>query len=488
MKNNKVFLLVTLGLLLLFLLKIGMSYSLWTETHTQTTANELLVGCFSTSLTENNSINLTNQFPIIDDEGLKSIPYTFTLSNTCTVAAKYQINLEILSSSTLDSSLVKMSLDSTTANTLNTYDVIDSTISDANKAYKLTNGYLAPNSSITYNLRLWLTEDATVNDAANKSFNSKITINTIAANNVISDILINNAGGKDAIVTKTTPNFSSSATTDEGIFTAPDDYGTSYYYRGNVLNNNIIFANICWKAIRVNGNNTTRLIYNGLPSNGECNAVGNDTIATFSAYNANSNDNAYVGFMYGNNLTAIYSDTHNNILSSTIKDSLDNWYQNNLLSYDSKISDSVFCNDRSLLNGTGVSSTFTIYEPNSRIGNNFTPTFICSQQNDKFTKNDNQIGNAALTYPIGLITMDEIEYAGSNMGSNKDFYLYTTNWYYTMTPNYFSNNPSIYIVGDSLYSTGSDSIGGVRPVINLNYGNLVSDGTGTISNPYIISK
>lgn len=487
MKNKNIVLLIVIGILLIVSLIVGISYALWSQTHTQTTSNELLSGCFSTSLTEKNNINLTNQFPITDDEGLNSNPYTFTISNTCTVAANYQINLELLSSSTLDPSFVKISLDDKTANLLNTYNAIDSTITDATKAYKLTNGYLAPNSSATYNLRLWLTEEATINDSANKTINSKITINTSATKNVISDILINTAGGKDNISSKTTPNYSLASTTDDGLFIAPDDYGISYYYRGNVLNNNIIFANICWKAIRVNGNNTTRMIYNGTPSNGTCSAEGNDTMAAFSSYNDNNNDNAYVGFMFGNNLTASYINTHSNIISSTIKDSLDNWYQNNLLIYDSKISDSVFCNDRSLLTGTGLSSAFTLYGANNRIGNNYTPTYICSQKNDKFTKNDNQIGNTNLKYPIGLITMDEVEYAGSNMGMNKDYYLYTTNWYYTMTPNYFSDNPSIFIVGDSVYSISSNSVGGVRPVINLKYDNFVSAGIGTTSNPYQIS-
>ena len=488
MKKNKVALLLILGLLLVIFSGIGMSYSLWTQSHTQNTYNEALSGCFSTAMSENNNIDLSNQFPVTDTTGLKRVPYTFTISNTCTIAANYQINLETLSNTSVDSKFIKASLDGLSSSLLNTYPTMDTTITGAKSSYELKKGYLAAGSSVTYNLRLWITEEATVYDVSNKMFNSKVVVNTSAAHDSIADVLINNAGGKTTIAAKTAPDFSVASITDDGMFSAPDDYGTSYYYRGNVLNNNIIFANICWKAIRVNGNNTTRLIYNGLPTNGECNATGNNSLASFSTYNTNNNDNAYVGYMYGSNLTSSYSDTHSNINSSSIKDYLETWYQSNLLSYDSKINDSLFCNDRSLSSGTGLSSTFTVYKANSRIGTNFTPTFICPQKNDKLTKNDNQIGNAVLKYSIGLVSIDEVEYAGSNMGTNKDFYLYNTNWYYTMTPNYYSDNPSIFIVGDSVYSTNSNSIGGVRPVINLNYDGLVSTGKGTISNPYIISE
>jgi hypothetical protein len=686
MKNKNIVLLIVIGILLIVSLSVGMSYALWSQNHTQTTSNELLSGCFSTTLTEGSNIYLTNQYPISDATGLTGTPYTFTISNTCTIAANYEINLETLSTTTADSKFIKLSLDGATSNLLNSYSTVDTTITGAINSYQLKTGYISAGSSITYNLRLWVTESATIADMANKTFDSKIVVNTAASHDSLEDTLINTAGGKTAIAAKTTPDFSKTEplitsydsqsqqqinvtasqmessspyvtygstytynidtstfvisnpqsckisecysllsnkyvnftetsdlnasspsllykintitydndkkeyyldlslinqitttqatelnvlygdsytfdsttgkysivngtvgkfsdvytqltnkycfrssleintsyseknlikiasvtydstnsqyfydesesfdvneiydSTASGMYSAPDDYGTSYYYRGDISNNNIIFGGFCWKAVRVNGNGTTRMIYNGTPSNGTCSAEGNDTMAAFSSYNDNNNDNAYVGFMFGNNLTTSYINTHSNIISSTIKDSLDNWYQNNLLIYDSKISDSVFCNDRSLLTGTGLSSAFTLYEANNRIGNNYTPTYICSQKNDKFTKNDNQIGNTNLKYPIGLITMDEVEYAGSNMGMNKDYYLYTTNWYYTMTPNYFSDNPSIFIVGDSVYSTSSNSVGGVRPVINLKYDNFVSAGIGTTSNPYQIS-
>ena len=50
-----------------------------------------------------------------------------------------------------------------------------------------------------------------------------------------------------------------------GLYAAEDEYGISYYYRGSRkhLNNNLIFAGFQWKIIRINGDGTIRLIYNG---------------------------------------------------------------------------------------------------------------------------------------------------------------------------------------------------------------------------------
>jgi hypothetical protein len=75
-------------------------------------------------------------------------------------------------------------------------------------------------------------------------------------------ILANN-GGSSAIAAKGTPNFANVATTDEGMYAAPDDYGTSYYFRGAVSNNWVKFAGIYWRIVRINGNNTVKLVYSG---------------------------------------------------------------------------------------------------------------------------------------------------------------------------------------------------------------------------------
>jgi len=87
---------------------------------------------------------------------------------------------------------------------------------------------------------------------------------------------------------------------DTGIFKAPDDYGTSYYFRGleGSLNNWVKFADSYWRIIRINGNGTIRMIYQGV-ANGvvsDSNKTGDTTIIneTNHPYNHTRNDNAYV--------------------------------------------------------------------------------------------------------------------------------------------------------------------------------------------------
>ena len=206
-------------------------------------------------------------------------------------------------------------------------------------------------------------------------------------------------------VNEGTPDFSTTATTNEGIFMAEDDYGTSYYYRGDVDDNYFYFAGYYWRIIRINGDGTIRLIYQGTSAD----ATGSNANALSSAWSSSINDNAYIGYMYGNPGSSTYEETHANINDSTIKTSIDNWYQNNLINYEEYIADSGFCGDRELSSGTGIGSSQTTYLSNTRLSN-YEPTFKCSNENDLYTLANATNGNKALTYPIGLITADEIAY------------------------------------------------------------------------------
>ena len=99
---------------------------------------------------------------------------------------------------------------------------------------------------------------------------------------------------KTNIAAKGTPDFSKTATTDEGLFTADDDDGASYYYRGAVKNNYVSLAGFIWRIIRQNGDGSIRLIYSGKTTSDTGTAV---TIGN-SQYNEKYWDPTYVGYMY----------------------------------------------------------------------------------------------------------------------------------------------------------------------------------------------
>ena len=295
-----------------------------------------------------------------------------------------------------------------------------------------------------------------------------------------------------------------------GIYKTEDDIGTSYYFRGDVENNYVYFAGFYWRIIRINGDGSIRMIYAGTSAheNGYDDSSTNDMSIGDSVFNSSGSDNAYVGYMYGTAGSSTYESTHSNTNDSTIKKVLDTWYTNNIKNTTNEqyIADAIYCNDREVSSGTGIGTTITYYKAHNRLMTGATPipTLKCNQVNDRFTKEttvSGVTGNGALTYPIGLITADEISYAGGIddydpvVGIyNTKYYLYTSNRYpfWTMSPRSYGSvafecflgfdGPEGYVLYLSYYRVNGYTY--VRPVISILSDNLV--GTGTMSNPFKI--
>ena len=272
---------------------------------------------------------------------------------------------------------------------------------------------------------------------------------------------------------------------DKGLYKDVDDYGDTYYYRGNVLNNNVYFAGFYWKIIRINGDGTIRLLYNGEKPN----SSGDDSAVLWTQYSNKKDNVAYLGYMYGNSVD-ILDNAFKNEVNSNIKEQIDKWYQNNLTNYTNYLSDSGFCNDRSISSGS-TPTGYVIFNAYDRLIINKTPTFKCSNgSRDLFTVT-NTTGNKALIYPIGLITADETLYAGIvDSKPNDNNYLHTYVWNWTMTPIKY-NYPYLttYTYGNNNAAslpTSATSSYYVRPVISLKADVKISSGIGTSNSPFII--
>ena len=293
--------------------------------------------------------------------------------------------------------------------------------------------------------------------------------------------------GIKEISAKGSPDFSEVSTTDDGMYAMKDDVGTSYYYRGAVPDNWVSFAGFLWRVIRVNGDNTVRMIYSGTKANhtGEGTQIGN------SAFNSADNSPKYVGYMYGDT-DATEEEAFTNKNNSTIKGVIDTWYQNNLSSYSGYLADEVFCNDRTLTSTSTYSSSNNFdYAGWERLYTNETPQLTCPNlARDGFTTTTSSIGNKALTYPIGLITADEVSLAGGFWGTNNSSnYLYTGQWYWALSAGDWGSGYAYGFAVDSLgglYSGGVGTSDGVRPVVSLRTSTLVTSGTGTETDPYVI--
>ena len=276
---------------------------------------------------------------------------------------------------------------------------------------------------------------------------------------------------------------------DKGLYQDIDDYGITYYYRGNVVNNNVYFAGFFWKIMRINGDGSIRLLYDGIARD----STGNQKSIQPSRYNDNYTNPIYVGYMYGNDSANNYNDGNKNENNSLIKQNIDGWYEDNILSqnFNNIIADSGFCNDRGLYTGDGYTvQTSTEFNGYIRERNN-NAIFTCqNKNNDLFTTNKSKIGNNALTYPIGLPTYDEMKYAGLGKSLNRYSYVSSSYSFFTMTPSYYSEywRTSSMIEAGVAFSTGGavNYNKGVRPVINLKSNVKISGGIGTSNDPYVI--
>lgn len=287
---------------------------------------------------------------------------------------------------------------------------------------------------------------------------------------------------------------------DKGLYQGTDDYGTTYYYRGNIKNNIVQFAGFYWQIVRINGDGSIRLLYNGTEKNasGVKQSINNKNYQ----FNSKYNDPAYVGYMYGNPDGTTFDEVHTNTTSSTIKTNIENWYKTNIVDkgYSGYVSNAVgFCGDRSFYTNNGGSGGDGVQtDKDTRFGafgryQANTAQFTCPEPSrDLYTTADSSIGNKALTYPVGLITYDELVFAGMDQRHiNKLSWAYSTQHYWTMSPSHFNATDGRadewYLYSAGFLARNWVTKGrGARPVINLKSDTLITSGIGTSSDPFVV--
>ena len=299
-------------------------------------------------------------------------------------------------------------------------------------------------------------------------------------------------------------SFSSVLTTDNTntLYTGTENGTTVYYFAGNATDNWVKFGknasnkDLYWRIIRTNSDGGVRLLYHGTST------TTTDAYIGISAFNTTYNNPMYVGYMYGTSGSLVNNRTNAN--NSTIKTTIDNWYKDNLnTNYGKYISTTaVYCNDRSVTNGTYSTSSSFDYAAYTRLVTNKTPSYDCSVTEDKFTV-DTSTGNGKLTYPIALMTADEVSFAGGLYGTN------APTWYYYNSANGSSTgstwwwllSPCIWYGGYAVVFgvSGSSNPGylnysdvnctfGVRPAVSLKSCVKTSGGDGSASAPYTIEE
>ncbi len=292
-------------------------------------------------------------------------------------------------------------------------------------------------------------------------------------------------------------DFSSVLTTNNTntLYTSTEDSKTVYYFAGNATDNWVKFGknasnqDLYWRIIRTNSDGGVRLLYHGTST------TATDAYIGKSAFNSSYNNIAYVSYMYGN--LGSVANARENTTDSTIKTIIDNWYKDNLnTNYGKYLSTTaVYCNDRS----TSDNTYFGAY---TRLLTNKTPSYDCTATEDKFTV-DSTVGNGKLTYPIALMTADEVSFAGGLYGTNAPTWYYYnsangsstgSNWWWLLSPLRWSGGYArvFYVSGSSspgyLLNYYVNYTNGVRPVISLKSCIKYSTGNGSASDPYTIKE
>ena len=257
-----------------------------------------------------------------------------------------------------------------------------------------------------------------------------------------------------------------------------------------------------WRIIRTNADGSIRMLYSGTSHDTTSGYL--STPAIKFEFNTSYNSPKYVGYMYGkNDDTLVNARTNTN--NSTIKTVIDNWYASNMTSYTKYLSTTaVYCNDRTeqTAGKYNTGSTTFYYAPYARAFTNYTPTYDCTEASDAFSV-DNI--SAKLTYPIALMTSDEIMRAGGKGGTTLTspyawYYLNSANgsitgstWWWLLSPSaWYSSSAHVFIVLGSnnpgyLSYFNTTNSNGVRPAISLKSCVKYSSGDGTAENPYTIN-
>ena len=600
---------ITLGILSIIFLSIGGTFAYYTTSATATNITQIKSGNLTMAIDGGGNSNTSFMPSKCTSEYAIKKTIKATSTNTSGGKVSFSIGMNI---ATLSDNLKRETMRyvlSTNASSCTEGIVASGSFKNktvGEDVWLIKNDYdnISQSSSTytkTYYLYIWLDETETQNLSGSISVNMKGTSSNNP--NLPIDYGYDDGNGTNTLFYKikssankyTRIDFSKQSSADgtKGIYTTTNTENNVpvYYYRGAVDNNHVLFANFCWRIVRTTETGGVKLIYDGKPTNGQCNNTKEATTIGNIQFNTNYNSPAYVGYMYntahtasskdittlsgnivfGNDATydastkkytlkdtktltnpsnwnteysnytdkyhytcfssgttcqsvyyihAIYSEDKHayyftltngkkpkdllndmfegniNVKESNAKVKIDAWYKANMTSYTSKLEDTGFCNDRTYynFNTSGWNKDYSNYDKwlyfssMQRLSNRKL-SLVCPRQLDKFTVSTNN-GNGALTYPVGMITAEEMAYAGAVIWqTNTSYYLYNGvhNWSFSPYDFYSWGAGGFYLrsSGDFSGTVVTGSLGG-RPVVSLKQGIAVASGSGTSSSPYVI--
>ena len=467
---------------------------------------------------------------------------TFTIENKSNETYKYNIVIQDLVNTFVTNGYLQYKITSTNGG----YNMTE--FQDVPKSETATDTILAYSASIdvgvtqTYTVEFKYSNDESANQSEDmgKTLSGKLFITEGTEQlTLLSQLLAD----KSTVLTRT--DFSKVLTDNntKTLYTSTEDSKTVYYFAGNATDNWVKFGTFAsdgpvrgyysatistykeyttleecnsassyntncsypwrkgdpmyWRIIRTNSDGSVRLLYHGTST------TATDAYIGTSKFNSSRDNIAYVSYMYGSQGSIANART-NQTNSSTIKTAIDNWYKDYLnTNYGKYISTTaVYCNDRSTSDNTSLDNTS--FGARIRLQANKTPSYNCATIEDKFTV-DKSTGNGKLTYPIGLMTADEVVFAGGQWFTDaKPWYYYNSangistgsEYWWLLSPYRWHTSASLAQVfhvygsaypGKLSYEDANDTQG-VRPVLSLKSCIKYSTGNGSPETPYEIVK
>ena len=538
-------------LLLMIVIIVGTSYAAFRYGKTGSNVNSITTGSITMTYIEtDNVISISGALPTTDKTGTVRLNdgeyFDFTVSSEITgdVNINYEISAKKEEGNTIGGEYIKLYLTKLNSDGTEEALMVPETYNEESTSNTYTGRpanemslYTSSmNSSESNNYRLRMYVDESYNpqgDGGGLTFTVKInvygkagdkyvpeTTRTILANNELQEETTNmfNYASNGNYTNSSFEQLNDPNYITNGLYVSEDEDGISYYFRGNIDNNNVQFGEytsdyyvykrngayyqseasckaagnstctpiklasegdkMYWKIVRVNGDGSLRLIYNGTSTNPtNSDLVNSYAVGDYIKYNLERNDPKYTGYTYDNGT------------DSFIKKEVDTWYKNALGStvYDSMVTGGRFCNDSSGYNYDG-NGYFASYDRLGQLVTGYTkansPSLKCPSTTESY--------GGSYRLKAGLITADELVLGGESYGAVGNSYLnpgssYMSYW--SMTPAVFGSGnagsvwvENIFPVNTIVYGTSS-----VRPVINVTTDNGFTSGDGTSENPYVIN-
>ena len=532
MKNNKKTILMTTMLLALILLGIG------TIAYFRRTVNGDITG------NAGNLVLIVNEANAVENESFEVILQRSEEEPFIMPDDKGIFNLNIVSTGSTTDVAISIAISRVNLpNNLKFY-------SDEKHTNEITNygTVIKKSADMTKTIPVYWFWDGSVSDEDDSEFINKEISANISVSATIAKTLYDTLMSYDKTIDANI-NFGQGASVNNGQGlmmlngTQNDEYPV-LYYRGNINNNNILFAGYCWLIVRTTETGGTKIIYNGeVNEDGSCinySGVGGkiaDTNYTnvyvensLIKFNIGNNSPVHVGYMYNDdvffslslangrtdykefledNTIDLETGRHvQNLYDSNAKTIIDAWYKAKFegTTEENLLEDTVWCNDRSLISNTHSLENYIdtyswllfgsgtrLVEPMLDTSFYISPSLTCNRKMDEFTVSSEN-GNGDLTYPIGMLTADEIVLAGNVYVEGVDLvitYLTLPNHYFwTLSPYgyiYRANGANMIIVAAGAHANNSVvNDAGIRPSISLNNGTYILSGNGSFENPYVV--